>query len=239
VTFALVVAAMIGGIVIGIAAMRSRSSTAKPPAASVPVVTASSDAGTASIPVPAASDAGGTFITEAAATDTSTTSAAIAQTPPDAEVAVAPKGWDAAVTTAPMSRADAGVIAAIAATDMPDAGVQAASFPDAAVVRPATRPPKPVEVAPVPAVGVLSLKSTPPCDVTIDGKSSGRTPSTASLPAGRHHVTLVNTTYGIKRSFNVDVKAGEVNEDKRDYSDQVHAAPNTTVDPFAKKQAPR
>ena len=73
--------------------------------------------------------------------------------------------------------------------------------------------------------GVLSVGSKPPCDIYIDGKSTGlKTPQREiKLSAGRHKVTLMNNEFGIKESFSVEVKAGEVTKQVKDFSDRMSA----------------
>jgi tetratricopeptide (TPR) repeat protein len=61
-------------------------------------------------------------------------------------------------------------------------------------------------------LGKLSLDSSFPCDVLVDGRRTGReTPiKEMTLPAGRYTVTLVNDKYHIARNLHVDVGPGEV-----------------------------
>jgi hypothetical protein len=79
------------------------------------------------------------------------------------------------------------------------------------------RPDKPdpaVEAAP----GELRIASTPSCEVIIDGKARGSTPLTGiKLPAGAHAVQLVNSRFGIDRTFTVEVRSGEVTKKKYDF----------------------
>ncbi len=71
--------------------------------------------------------------------------------------------------------------------------------------------------------GVLSLGAKPPCDIYVNGKSTGlKTPQREiKLPAGRVKITLMNNEYGIKESFTVEIKAGEVTKQVKDYSDRM------------------
>jgi hypothetical protein len=71
--------------------------------------------------------------------------------------------------------------------------------------------------------GTLLLGSKPPCDVFIDGSSSGfQTPHKfTGLPAGKHKITLVNNDFSIKESFTVDIKADGVEKQIKDYSDRL------------------
>jgi len=73
--------------------------------------------------------------------------------------------------------------------------------------------------------GILSLGAKPPCDIYLDGKSTGlKTPQRElKLGAGRHKVTLMNNEFGIKESFTVEIKAGEVVKQVKDFSDRLAA----------------
>jgi PEGA domain len=59
--------------------------------------------------------------------------------------------------------------------------------------------------------GTLMIGSKPPCDIYIDGKSTGlKTPQRAiELSAGSHMVTLVNHEHDIKKSFKVKINSGK------------------------------
>jgi hypothetical protein len=71
--------------------------------------------------------------------------------------------------------------------------------------------------------GTLLLGSKPPCEIYIDGKSTGlHTPQKdIKLPAGKHKVTLVNNEFGIKETFSVDIKADATEKQIKDYSDRL------------------
>jgi eukaryotic-like serine/threonine-protein kinase len=71
--------------------------------------------------------------------------------------------------------------------------------------------------------GTLLLGSKPPCEIFIDGKSTGlSTPQKdIKLPSGKHKVTLINNEYGIKESFSVEIKADVVEKAIKDYSDKL------------------
>ena len=75
--------------------------------------------------------------------------------------------------------------------------------------------------------GILSLGAKPPCDIFIDGKSTGlKTPQREiKLAAGHHKVTLVNNEFGIKESFTVEIKAGTPTKMVKDYSDRIPQQP--------------
>jgi len=57
--------------------------------------------------------------------------------------------------------------------------------------------------------GMLMVSAKPPCEILIDGKSTGlATPQRAiSLPPGAHAITLVNSQNGIKKTIAVKVEA--------------------------------
>jgi hypothetical protein len=70
--------------------------------------------------------------------------------------------------------------------------------------------------------GVLMLSSKPPCEILVDGKSTGLTTPQPSLevPAGRHKITFLNSELGIKETFTVIVKAGEPTKLIKDFLDR-------------------
>ncbi|HSS03075.1 MAG TPA: protein kinase, partial [Kofleriaceae bacterium] len=73
------------------------------------------------------------------------------------------------------------------------------------------------------AKGILVLGSKPPCEIAIDGSPTGlHTPQTEiKLAVGRHRITLINSEFGIKESFNVDIKADAPEKMIKDYSDRL------------------
>jgi hypothetical protein len=75
--------------------------------------------------------------------------------------------------------------------------------------------------------GTLSLGAKPPCEIFIDGKSTGlRTPQREIiLSSGKHKVTLLNNEFGIKESFTVDIRADETVKMVKDFSDRLPASP--------------
>jgi eukaryotic-like serine/threonine-protein kinase len=75
--------------------------------------------------------------------------------------------------------------------------------------------------------GTLLLGSKPPCDILVDGSSTGlHTPQRdLKLSAGKHKITLVNNDLGIKETFMVDIKADQVEKQIKDYSDRIKQAP--------------
>jgi hypothetical protein len=60
--------------------------------------------------------------------------------------------------------------------------------------------------------GTLMIGSKPPCDIYIDGKSTGlKTPQRSlALSAGTHGVTLTNGPLHIKKKFKVKIATGQV-----------------------------
>jgi hypothetical protein len=73
------------------------------------------------------------------------------------------------------------------------------------------------------AQGVLVLGSKPPCDIAIDGGTTGlHTPQKEiKLPVGRHRITLTNAEFGINETFTVDIKADAPEKLIKDYSDRL------------------
>jgi serine/threonine protein kinase len=71
--------------------------------------------------------------------------------------------------------------------------------------------------------GTLLLGSKPPCEILVDGSSTGlRTPQRdLKLAAGKHQITLVNDDLGIKESFTVSIKAGQTEKQIKDFSDKI------------------
>jgi hypothetical protein len=67
------------------------------------------------------------------------------------------------------------------------------------------------DAAPAPSGGngMLMVSAKPPCDILIDGKSTGlATPQRAiPLSPGAHAITLVNSQNGIKKTIAVKVEA--------------------------------
>lgn len=57
--------------------------------------------------------------------------------------------------------------------------------------------------------GKLMISSKPPCEIAIDGRSTGlTTPQRAiALPAGRHRITLVNSEKAIRKTLTVRIAA--------------------------------
>jgi hypothetical protein len=58
--------------------------------------------------------------------------------------------------------------------------------------------------------GTLMVSSKPPCEIFIDGQSTGLTTPQRSLTlsAGRHRITLVNTEHDIRKTIGVQITAG-------------------------------
>jgi len=57
----------------------------------------------------------------------------------------------------------------------------------------------------------------PSCEVIVDGRARGSTPIAGiELAAGKHRVQLVNSRFGIDRTYIVEIEAGKVT--KRRYT---------------------
>ena len=71
--------------------------------------------------------------------------------------------------------------------------------------------------------GTLLLGSKPPCDILVDGSSTGQhTPvRDLKLSAGKHQITLVNDELGIKETFTVDIKSGQTEKQIKDFSAKI------------------
>ena len=79
---------------------------------------------------------------------------------------------------------------------------------------PAPEAPAPKQEKPAAAEGAngtLMISSKPPCEIEIDGKSTGmRTPQRAiTLSAGAHKVTLVNSDANVNKTLMVQINAGQ------------------------------
>jgi hypothetical protein len=74
---------------------------------------------------------------------------------------------------------------------------------------PGTRKPGRQAAEPETGEGTLKISSKPPCEIIIDGRSTGLvTPQIAiALAAGAHRVTLVNHEKDIKKTFSVQISA--------------------------------
>ncbi|MEO6775696.1 MAG: hypothetical protein ABI467_22230, partial [Kofleriaceae bacterium] len=75
--------------------------------------------------------------------------------------------------------------------------------------------------------GTLLIGSKPPCDIFIDGSSTGlHTPAKdIKLPAGKHKVTLVNNEFSLKETFTVEIKPDAPNKVIKDFSAKINPAP--------------
>jgi tRNA A-37 threonylcarbamoyl transferase component Bud32 len=97
----------------------------------------------------------------------------------------------------------------------------------------------------VPAIkpsGALDLSTKPPCNVSIDGKPTGRrTPIVAlSMSAGTHRVTFENAQLGITKTVDVRVVSGQLVRVVENYLPSApHVDPNGTIDPFGSKGSGR
>jgi hypothetical protein len=86
---------------------------------------------------------------------------------------------------------------------------------------PASTGPRTVEMTG--GTGKLTLGAKPPCTVIIDGKDTGRTTPIREIEvkSGPVQITLVNSEFGIRESFTVQVKPGETSKVIKDYSDKL------------------
>jgi hypothetical protein len=108
-----------------------------------------------------------------------------------------------------------------------------AAKPSAPVeTKPATERSAPVEARPAAAppaaaastgVGRLTLGAKPPCSVLINGQDTGQTTPVRDLEvkSGSLAVTLVNSEFGIRESFTVNVAPGESKKVIKDFSDRL------------------
>ncbi|MEP6861981.1 MAG: PEGA domain-containing protein [Deltaproteobacteria bacterium] len=90
-----------------------------------------------------------------------------------------------------------------------DPGFDSTPAPEAA--KPTEKAEKPEKPAAVASGGTLMISSKPPCEIEIDGKSTGlRTPQRAMpLPAGAHKVTLVNSDANVNKTLMVQINPGQ------------------------------
>ncbi len=124
-----------------------------------------------------------------------TAAAAIAPCPPAAApLAAAP------VAPAPPPASPAPVATAIPVAAVMTAPVEPA--PARTAVKPDERPRR---------AGTLRIRSTPSCDILIDGRRTGlRTPQRSlELKPGKHTVELVNKKQKIRTKFSVRIKSGK------------------------------
>lgn len=130
---------------------------------------------------------------------------------PAAKAAAADKAVVATAPAAPLAQVPARHhhdAAPVAAAATPAPRVAARSKPKQLAL---ATPDFNTEAAPSPrgGNGMLMVSAKPPCDILIDGKSTGlATPQRAiSLPPGAHAITLVNSQNGIKKTIAVKVEA--------------------------------
>ncbi len=71
--------------------------------------------------------------------------------------------------------------------------------------------------------GTLFLGSKPPCEIFIDGESTGKyTPQKdLKLSAGKHRITLISPELGLRESFTVDIRPNQVEKLIKDFSDRI------------------
>ena len=84
--------------------------------------------------------------------------------------------------------------------------------------------PRVVATSRPPARARLLVGSKPPCDIFIDGSSTGlHTPAKdIKLSAGKHKVTLVNNEFSIRDTFTVEIKADQPEKAIKDYSAKIN-----------------
>jgi hypothetical protein len=70
------------------------------------------------------------------------------------------------------------------------------------------------------STGTLMIGAKPPCDIIIDGRTTGlTTPQRAiNLQPGSHSITLVNHANNIKKSFSVSINAGAPTKVVKDFT---------------------
>jgi serine/threonine-protein kinase len=85
-----------------------------------------------------------------------------------------------------------------------------------------------------PTTGTLLLRSSPPCEILVDGKAiAASTPYELKLSVGKHRITLVQDEFDIKDSFSVEIKPGATEKVHRDLQEKIKAKKrNATIDPF-------
>ncbi|HUS63343.1 MAG TPA: PEGA domain-containing protein [Kofleriaceae bacterium] len=152
-------------------------------------------------------DTGRGFIASLSSTQAELAAAQPAQPAPPPPAAPTPA---AAITPCPPAPAPVAVAAAPAPAPQPPAvpvlavatSVPAAPAPAAAVAAPKPRPQR---------EGTLRIRSTPTCDIVVDGHKTGlRTPQRSlELEPGKHSITLVNKKQKIRSTFSVRIKDGK------------------------------
>ena len=105
--------------------------------------------------------------------------------------------------------------------------------PEAKPVDPKMKTVNPFE-AQTPSTGTLVLRSSPACEILVDGKAiAATTPHEIKLAAGKHRITLVHDELDIKESFNVEIRGGATERVHRDLHEKVKAKKrNATINPF-------
>jgi hypothetical protein len=75
---------------------------------------------------------------------------------------------------------------------------------------PSPRSAAPAPAAPAPAAGnaTLTFMSDPPSNLVLDGRPLGKTPKTASVPAGTHTVLFIHPEFG-RKAKSIPVAAGQ------------------------------
>ncbi len=57
-------------------------------------------------------------------------------------------------------------------------------------------------------MGLVTFSAKPVCEIRVDGKSRGKTPKKLKLSVGRHKIQLKNSSFGIEKSYTINVKPG-------------------------------
>jgi hypothetical protein len=72
----------------------------------------------------------------------------------------------------------------------------------------------------VAAMGSLTISAKPPCEISINGKATGRMTPVRELPvtAGIHKITLINKSIGVNETIAVRVTAGKETKVTQDYT---------------------
>jgi serine/threonine protein kinase len=142
----------------------------------------------------------------------------------------------------PIEKQDAPPKPVIAPIDPPPAPVEAAP-PTVKKKSRKTGEPKPVDakIATIDpfkeaqaAMGTLVLRSTPACEIFVDGKAiAASTPHELKLAAGKHRITLVHDEKDLKETFSVQIKAGQTERVSKDLTEKLDAKKrNATINPF-------
>jgi hypothetical protein len=112
--------------------------------------------------------------------------------------------------------------ARVAAAPAPSGATPAIAPP--AVVPTPTAAPQPAPDAPA----TLAVAIAPWCDLTVDGQSRGRSPTTLTLPPGPHHLACVNPVSGNRLTRDLELRPGERRELREKLYAMVRVQPRLT-----------